>query len=40
VRALARLETEQAMGALARVPGGAPRDLLGCVASELASRAA
>jgi len=40
VRALARFETEQALGALGRVPAGAPRDLLACVASELASRVA
>jgi octaprenyl-diphosphate synthase len=40
VRALARHETERALEALARVPEGAPRELLACVASELASRAA
>jgi octaprenyl-diphosphate synthase len=40
VRALARLETERAVESLSRVPPGAPRDLLACVASELASRAA
>jgi octaprenyl-diphosphate synthase len=40
VRALARQETERALEALARIPAGAPRDLLACVASELASRAA
>jgi octaprenyl-diphosphate synthase len=40
VRALARQETERALEALSRVPEGAPRELLACVASELASRAA
>jgi octaprenyl-diphosphate synthase len=40
VRALARVETERALEALSRVPAGAPRELLACVASELASRAA
>jgi octaprenyl-diphosphate synthase len=40
VRALARQETACALEALTRVPAGAPRDLLACVASELASRAA
>lgn len=40
VRALARNETDRALHALSRVPAGPPRDLLACVASELALRAA
>jgi octaprenyl-diphosphate synthase len=40
VRALARAETDLALHALSRVPAGPPRDLLACVASELALRAA
>jgi octaprenyl-diphosphate synthase len=40
VRALARSETDRALQALSRVPAGPPRDLLACVASELALRAA
>jgi octaprenyl-diphosphate synthase len=40
VRALARLETERALEALSRIPASAPRDLLACVATELASRVA
>jgi octaprenyl-diphosphate synthase len=40
VRALARQETDQALAALSRVPAGPPRELLACVASELASRVA
>jgi octaprenyl-diphosphate synthase len=39
VRALAKLETDRALGALSRVPAGPPRDLLACVAAELAMRA-
>jgi geranylgeranyl pyrophosphate synthase len=38
VRALARRETERALEALSRVPAGPPRDLLACVAAELATR--
>ena len=40
VRVLARTETDRALAALSRVPEGLPRDLLACVAAELASRAA
>ena len=40
VRAFARAETDRALAALSRVPGGAPRELLACVAMELSSRVA
>ena len=40
VRALARVETDRALQALTRVPAGPARELLACVAGELAARAA